>query len=305
MIGINTKRGYFMFSDVKIESIRILPSDKSTFNTEHEFREFIVNTMVSRDGLYYFPNLMMKCPKNTLVLFQYDGMIRAVGLLIDAQKTSVIDERGIAYSGYYKFDIGTLSYLDIPIDKAEFKTVYPLFSSFNQSKQKIPLTCLPNIINILQRKLSKSANTNKSSIAEDLTAEIESLKLMGDEQNAIVKVRINQNIFREKLLKRYSKCCLCGVNNKELLTASHIKPWSQSTGEEKLDIDNGFILCPNHDKVFDSGLITFDDDGCIIISEELSAENRLFLNLRTDMKIPLTERNKKYLAYHRSTLFRK
>ena len=67
--------------------------------------------MKARGGYYYFPNLAMNCPTNTLVLFQYDGMIRAIGILIDTEKKPVVDERGIKYSGYYKFDIETLKYL--------------------------------------------------------------------------------------------------------------------------------------------------------------------------------------------------
>ena len=53
----------------------------------------------------------------------------------------------------------------------------------------------------------------------------------------------------------------------ELLVASHIKPWSISDANEKLDIHNGLLMCPNHDKLFDRGYISFDDTGRILISE--------------------------------------
>ena len=59
-----------------IESIRILPNDKKTFVTEEDFKNFIKKQLVNRGGYYYFPNQMMRCPDNTLVLFQYDGKIR-------------------------------------------------------------------------------------------------------------------------------------------------------------------------------------------------------------------------------------
>ena len=100
-----------------VTSIRILPSDKGTFSKESEFKYFIENTMLKRGGDYYFPNLMMNCPRNTFVLFQYDGMIRAIGILIDLGKTTVVDERGVPYAGYYKFGTDTLVYLDNPLDK--------------------------------------------------------------------------------------------------------------------------------------------------------------------------------------------
>ena len=133
-----------------IKSIRILPSDKKTFLTLNEFEYFVKVRMVNRGGYYYFPNLMMKCPNNTLVLFQYDGMIRASGVLINFNKEKIFDERGIEYAGYYKFDISTLHYLDRPINKKIMKLAYPLFSSFNQSKQIIPLEYCENIINLLE-----------------------------------------------------------------------------------------------------------------------------------------------------------
>ena len=91
-----------------IKSIRVLPSDKGTFPTEQEFKVFIQNTVLSRGGYYYFPGSMMNCPKNTLVLFQYAGMIRATGVLIDLAKEKKIDERGLEYAGYYKFDVDTV-----------------------------------------------------------------------------------------------------------------------------------------------------------------------------------------------------
>ena len=96
-------------------------------------------------------------------------------------------------------------------------------------------------------------------------------------REAVVKVRVNQGLFRETLLKRYNKCCLCGVSDEHFLVASHIKPWVVSESDEKLDPDNGFILCPNHDKAFDGGYITFADDGKIVISNGLTATDRMFL----------------------------
>ena len=93
-----------------VASIRILPNDKGTFSNESEFKHFIEDTMIARGGDYYFPNSMMNCPRNTLVLFQYDGMIRAFGLLIDLGKKTVFDECGEIYAGFYKFDTETLTY---------------------------------------------------------------------------------------------------------------------------------------------------------------------------------------------------
>ena len=106
-------------------------------------------------------------------------------------------------------------------------------------------------------------------------------------------------------MKKYNKCCLCGVENPLLLTASHIKPWSVSSSSEKLDAENGFLLCPSHDALFDEGLISFTDDGNIIISERLSDIDRMFTNVVPTMNVSLSEANRKYLEYHRENVFRK
>lgn len=135
--------------------------------------------------------------------------------------------------------------------------------------------------------------------AKKIDEEMTSLNIDGKSKEAIVKVRVNQGIFRDRLLSRYSKCCLCNVSNPQLLIASHIKPWSECEDSEKLLVDNGFLLCPNHDCLFDKGLISFNDDGTIIISDKLDETNRLFMNVNTDMRIKVYEGNVPFLKYHR------
>ena len=136
--------------------------------------------------------------------------------------------------------------------------------------------------------------------AQKVITEIESINLKGLDKEAIVKMRINQGIFKERLLHRYNHCCLCKVSEQNFLIASHIKPWKDSDENERLDVDNGFLFCPNHDKAFDRGYISFDNEGNILISGQLDDVNKRFLNIYEDMKIELTDGNKQYLQYHRN-----
>ena len=85
--------------------------------------------------------------------------------------------------------------------------------------------------------------------------------------------------------------------------ASHIKPWSDSKPSEKLDVNNGFLFCPNHDALFDKGLISFDDNGKILISDRMDQQNRIFMNVREDMKVEICDKNIQYLKYHRNHIF--
>lgn len=148
--------------------------------------------------------------------------------------------------------------------------------------------------------LKKAMPQQDAEKAIKLEQEIEELHLTGENKEAVVKVRVNQGVFRDRLLERYHKCCLCNVNLNGLLVASHIKPWAASTPEERLDINNGFIFCPTHDKLFDKGYISFDDEGKIIISNEMDLINQTFCNVNSDMSIEINAKQKVYLEYHRN-----
>ncbi len=126
----------------------------------------------------------------------------------------------------------------------------------------------------------------------------------GEEREVITKARVNQSVFRNRLIEKYHKCAFCPIDVPSVLIASHIKPWAMSNRKEKLDVNNGFLLCPNHDKLFDQGFISFDDDGKIMVSQEINAKNQLCMNIEDKLSINLTEENKKYLAYHRQFIFK-
>ena len=89
---------------------------------------------------------------------------------------------------------------------------------------------------------------------------------------------------------------------KELLVASHIKSWAESTGSEKGNIDNILIMCPNHDSLFDKHLISFESDGKILINKRIDNINKTMLNINSDMKlgIEISENLKQFLGYHRN-----
>src|SRR3546814_13465214 len=57
------------------------------------------------------------------------------------------------------------------------------------------------------------------------------------------------------------------------LRASHIKPWAKcASGDERVDGNNGLLLSPTADHLFDRGWITFDDDGALVRSAQLPGE---------------------------------
>jgi predicted restriction endonuclease len=100
------------------------------------------------------------------------------------------------------------------------------------------------------------------------------------------------------------KCCVCGLDFPPLLIGSHIKQWSKSNEQEKLDGNNGLLLCVMHDALFDRFLISFEDDGRIIYSDFLPQSLLEFLNLTEDIRINIFPLMKPYLQWHRDRLKR-
>lgn len=118
-----------------------------------------------------------------------------------------------------------------------------------------------------------------------------------------IKRRKGQDKFRKKLTAIFPNCVLCDINNEHSI-ASHIKPWSESSNEERLDEYNGLILCPNHDYLFDKGLISFDLNGNVLISNQLSSKQLSEFRIDKGKKIHLNERTKKYMDYHQNFIFK-
>lgn len=139
---------------------------------------------------------------------------------------------------------------------------------------------------------------------EEAEKEFDRHGVVGRERDAHVRVRENQGTFRKIMLNRYDHCCLCDVRKPELLIASHIKPWSMSDPSEKIDVDNGFLLCPNHDRLFDGGWITVKDNGSVIKSEMISLSDMGSMTVPSRVNVGLTSGNKKYLAFHRENIFK-
>lgn len=147
---------------------------------------------------------------------------------------------------------------------------------------------------------------NYDSERNDFISKISSNNIEGKEKDVLVKSRVNQSIFRENLLKKYNnQCCLCELSIPDLLISSHIKPWSVSDSNEKVDVNNGLLLCANHDKLFDKGLISFDENGNIIISSKLSNMDKKLSNIQNDNKIELDYNMNNYMKYHRRYIFKK
>ena len=121
------------------------------------------------------------------------------------------------------------------------------------------------------------------------------------------KERIGQNVFRSALMDYWEKsCAVTGVQNPTLLRASHIVPWvTCESDEERLNVHNGLLLVATLDAAFDAGLISFDDNGLILISEKVSGEDQTASGIESTMRLNrLNDEIRKRMAWHRSNLFK-
>jgi putative restriction endonuclease len=102
------------------------------------------------------------------------------------------------------------------------------------------------------------------------------------------------------------RCRVTGVDNSVHLRASHCKPWRDSNNEERLDGENGLLLTPSIDHLFDRGFISFQRDGGLIISpvaHRLSLER---MGVPTDKAVNVgafSDRQDQFLEYHRDAVF--
>lgn len=124
------------------------------------------------------------------------------------------------------------------------------------------------------------------------------------EQEQIVVSRLGQGNFRRNVIRLWGSCSVTGLENVTLLKASHIKPWKDSSNQERLNPYNGFLLIPDYDFLFDRGYISFKNNGDILISQRLSPFARKVFDVSVDLRLRrVFHENKNYLEFHRSEVF--
>lgn len=157
----------------------------------------------------------------------------------------------------------------------------------------------------------KKAIVNYSSSYGKFLIEIldDSYQFDGDDSDK-VKDNLRSPQFIYNLLSKYDgekKCALCGCKIERIIQAAHIYPVASIRRRKDLsfasklklavDKDNGIWLCENHHKLFDSGLIWFEE-GKLCISHKLNAEDLIYVKqVTTIMSIESKYINERMLAF--------
>ncbi len=123
----------------------------------------------------------------------------------------------------------------------------------------------------------------------------------------LVDARRGQGKFRSGLERHWNGCAVLGCRTREALRASHIKSWSTSSNTERLSTDNGLLLTATFDALFDKHLISFDDNGRMLIADVLSDEERQLLQVHKPLGLSRKpSRNQcSFLAMHRASAERR
>jgi HNH endonuclease len=131
------------------------------------------------------------------------------------------------------------------------------------------------------------------------------------EVSRTVRTRRVQSFFRAAVMASYENtCALSGIALGQLLNASHIIPWSVEPSR-RADPRNGIALNALYDRAFDRGLITFDENLCVVVSDQLRADDPPLLQRQALLDIdgaPLREPHRfapdaDALAFHRECVF--
>jgi predicted restriction endonuclease len=201
-------------------------------------------------------------------------------------------------------------YLAIIIPKEFCNNLYSLTHTFgNQAINfSIPNTAYNSIISEQLQKKDiflevKKENTELESLQEFLLQN----KNSGPNIEKIIKSCISQGAFRRLLmLANPHKCRLCSVTTTSVLRASYIKSWTKSSKEERLDINNGLLLCANHSSLFNKHLISFNpDNGKICISKSINEEQRNILNISNTQTIIVNKNMYAYMKLHNDIFSKK
>ncbi|SFF17943.1 HNH endonuclease [Sulfitobacter brevis] len=146
---------------------------------------------------------------------------------------------------------------------------------------------------------------------EELEVEVERVilnrtDLSETEKLQLVKSRRGQGIYRKNLEGFEKVCRITGVRNLRHLRASHIKPWRASTTFEKLDGNNGILLSPHVDHLFDQGFISFADDGTLLTSTDVDFDTLALWGIKPEGNFgDFRPEQLPYLDFHREVIFKK
>jgi hypothetical protein len=127
------------------------------------------------------------------------------------------------------------------------------------------------------------------------------------EKKSLIQARRGQGLFRANVQRIEKQCRITRVNRPEHLIAGHCKPWRDSNNSERLNGENGLLLTPTIDHLFDKGFISFEGDGRLIISPVAHRPSLIKMGIDVDREVNVgsfSEAQRRFLEYHQENVLR-
>ncbi len=287
---------------------------------------FLWSPKANSDGSRrYFYDCMKEVTPGDLVFSYCDTYIKAIGVVQRFATTAPkpdFQDAGSNWSNegwYVEVDFWEL---DQPIRPRDFiEQIAPLLpdkysplQSNGNGLQGVYLTEISSHFGQLLIQLSQAnlplisqelAPTFEEDSDYEIDLEIKANNLEGELVKVqLVKARRGQGIFKSNVRQIEKSCRITGVGNIRHLRASHIKPWSKSSNQEKLDGFNGLLLSPHVDHLFDQGFISFKNDGELIVAKRLSRDVLSRWSIPSPQNVgKFRTRQIPYLEFHRDVVF--
>lgn len=277
----------------------------------------------SRSQNYDF---MVEIKPGDFVFSHSDRKIRALGIATSSAYTAPKPEFRTKGSNWadtgWQVDVSFIE-LKSPFEPQnyfeEIKPFLPEKYSPMQASGKVQQAYLFEISNKLFEILLSHSDVNTqmlgelkpymaNNIAQDDIHEVSIIQRVNIgplEKENLVKSRRGQGIFKTNVKMIESECRVTKLKDKDFLIASHIKPWKDSNDSEKIDGNNGLLLSPHIDKLFDSGLISFEDDGNLLVSSKLNVEVLKIWGINQKLNAgKFSPEQIVFLKYHRENRFK-
>jgi hypothetical protein len=143
---------------------------------------------------------------------------------------------------------------------------------------------------------------------EDLAKRVEEdTRIPITEKRQVILARRGQGKFRERVSRIEHVCRITGVNRPEHLIASHCKPWRDcESNDERLDGENGLLLTPTVDHLFDHGFISFENNGDVLMSPVVHRESLKRMGIGPEERRNVgafSDGQRRYLEFLRDLVF--
>ena len=122
----------------------------------------------------------------------------------------------------------------------------------------------------------------------------------------LAKARVGQGLFRKRVIVLDGACRVTGVTDTRVLVASHIKPWREADNADRLNGNNGILLSPHVDALFDEELLSFEEDGQMLVHPSLSPDVLYRWSIDPARRVePFRDEQRAFLSRHRELFIQK